>query len=264
MLFERDTATSPSRQAFIAVTGNPATVFNRYVHQLTKLGIAFGRVSCNPDQFTARTVTGPAASAAVTCQINGTPASSKAPFSAVEMMLSSTGRAPDATWASSLYLSLTPRPVGSALTTVVPLFPEPVGVTTTTANTTVAPSGLPPTRSPPPPLPRPGELIPPKSLDPGVPLRVVAGSTVLVPAAPNTSVTGGWMTVLRITADPKKIVNTYLHQHALDRTQLREGTFDGRRLIQGNFDQAGGPKLYLTATPDASGTWYLFISVQND
>ena len=120
---------------------------------------------------------------------------------------------------------------------------------------------------PPPPVPQVGEPVAPPEYDPMTePVRVVEGSTLLAPAAPQ-GVTGGYVAVARITGDPAEVVARYVEQGRGENPETiydEEYEVDGREVLHSYWDSAGGPKLYVTATTDEQGDWYALIDVGND
>lgn len=115
-------------------------------------------------------------------------------------------------------------------------------------------------------IPRVGQLIMPKSMDPGLGLRVVDGVRLLAPAAPLNGGSMGWVAVARVTGDPVAIRDGYFRAagERVDELQMKTGRSGGKPVYYGSASAAGGAGLYTVTVPAGDGTWFMFINVNND
>lgn len=240
-------------RAVILVDGDPAEVYDAYAEQLAKASVVL--VPNSPTTQCAdghgepfEGLEGLDAGAA------GFPLECSAYGERGSLYLWHTSAA--GPWADHIVLTFQERSPGDP-TGAVPVDLDAIG----------PPPGLLVDTGPPTAVPGVGDPIAPDVLNPmDGPLRVVQGSTVLAPAAPAETATGGYVAVARVTGDPGEAVDAYARQGERYGTPISSERYeaDGHPVIQQWWSVAGGPKLYVTATTDDQGIWFVMIDVSND
>ncbi len=271
--------------AFLTVEGDPNQVFNAYVAALTRIGFAFTAPTCGAlsdlagglfgDPGTAGKLTGPfdgshppptvgdtvpaAGTKAVECGTSGTWSGGPSHLRNVSLdfVTPANGRSD---FSTTLMVNLAQG--GPPLTITDPRGTEPTGSATNPPSTVLSEPYLRATTDS--HVASVGEVVAPAWMDPGSRIRVADGSTLLAPAVPLNGGTLGWITVVRIDGDPSAVLRSYLSTSNGLPIHTSHSTVAGRQVLEGDWDSPGGAKVYLTATRDGDGTWFMIVNVQND
>lgn len=245
--------------AVVLVNGDGSSVYNAYVAQLQRHGIALRRSACS--YVNGRNVFGGPAPPRSTqhgfpilCSTRGRPVPAAAgPITAVDLRLWTKGHDRGSSWASHIVLTVTTRRNAGR-----PPLPVPPSAAAE------LPAHKLPDPGPAPSPPKVATTIPPTNIDPGLPLALRKGTSLLAPAIPR-GLEQSWTAVLRLAGDPAKHVRGYLKADPLvardPGVKLSTVTTEiaGRKVMYGSWSVPGGIDLRLTARPDAAGTWYLLM-----